>query len=122
MPRLDCPSVSAERPTQDTDLMVDWLGTKGWMEKLAWRGTPAWSYYYHQPSIAQRGLASGPDQHSNCAPCLLLLLVRLLMLLPQGLQRLNELGAMFVEPSLPDASLHLYLHVQRTQTPVRRSL
>lgn len=26
----------------DTDLMVDWLGTKGWMEKLAWRGQADW--------------------------------------------------------------------------------
>ncbi|CAE7782505.1 CPY1 [Symbiodinium sp. CCMP2592] len=26
----------------DTDLMVDWLGTKGWMEKLAWRGQSDW--------------------------------------------------------------------------------
>ena len=48
--------------------MVDWLGTTGWMEKLAWRGVPSWSYVLATAFFpSQRRLASGPHQHCNCA-------------------------------------------------------
>ena len=35
----------------DTDLMVDWLGTKSWMKFLRWSGARGWSQVTEQPFV-----------------------------------------------------------------------
>eukprot|EP00438_Fugacium_kawagutii_P020704 Skav225260 [mRNA] locus=scaffold4099:53601:56072:+ [translate_table: standard] len=40
--------------TEDTDLMVDWLGTKAWTKELSWSGAREWAQVTEQPFVAGR--------------------------------------------------------------------